>query len=110
MEFHNSSHIASAVSNCYTVCHFVGNYLTCSHFNTCRLISLDRIHIVTGMSSPASSGRPQIAIICGFFSVILKPRFLDNHLIVFLPLDEAVASRAVFVIVSGSDGNAFGAS
>ena len=32
----------------------------------------------------------------------------------FLPLDEAIASRAVFVIVSGSDGradgNAFGAS
>ena len=32
----------------------------------------------------------------------------------FLPLDEAIASRAVFVIVSGSDGqaggNAFGTS
>ena len=29
---------------------------------------------------------------------------------VFLLLDETVNSRAVFVIVSGSDGNAFGAS
>ena len=33
-----------------------------------------------------------------------------NHKELFLPLDETIASRAVFVILSGADGNAFGAS
>ena len=46
--------------------------------------------------------------------VIALDTFYGATDITFLPLDEAIASRALFVIVSGSDGrtdaNAFGAS
>ena len=55
--------------------------------------------------------------ILGLFLVcynIIPPNDALVRFIQFLPLDEAIASRAVFVIVSGSDGrtdgNAFGAS
>ena len=41
-------------------------------------------------------------------SHVLENQELIN--IRFLPLDEAIASRAVFVIVSGTGGNSFAAS
>ena len=37
-------------------------------------------------------------------SVFRLPRFSINYLAFFLPLDEAIASRMIFVILSGSDG------
>ena len=47
-------------------------------------------------------------------NTVLHIRMNKNITIQLLPLDEAVASRAVFVIISGSDGqvdgNAFAAS
>ena len=50
-------------------------------------------------------------LLLGSFTIKLKTVHSDDML---LPLYEAIASRAVFVIVSGSDGrtggNAFGAS
>ena len=67
----------------------------------------DAWNIGSPSSLPAVSGYGDGAgHIRGF---LLAPQSYGLSLTV-LPLDEAIASRAVFVIVSGSDGNAFGAS
>ena len=43
-----------------------------------------------------------------FWSVIGKRGYHKGNYHKFLPLDEAIASRAVFVIVSGADGRTDG--